>query len=63
MPLGGGRSRVEYCSVEKSNLLFAKTAALKIDVQQEKNLWSELLWGVWAALTRAEKSVGRAHCV
>lgn len=63
MPLGGGRSRVEYCSVAKSNLLFAKTAALKIDVQQEKNLWSELLWGVWAALTRAEKSAGRAHCV
>lgn len=43
--LRGGRSRVEFCSAEKSNLLFAWTAALKIDVQQERSLRSEILWG------------------
>lgn len=41
----GGGSRVEYCSVEKSNLLFAYTAALKVDIQQEMDLWKELLMG------------------
>lgn len=39
----GRRSRVEFCSVEKSNPFFAETAALKIDVQQETSLWSDIM--------------------
>lgn len=57
----GRRSRVEFCSVEKSNLLFAEAAALKIDVQQERSLRSELLWGfglLWPGL----KSAAHTHC-
>lgn len=55
MALRGGRSRVECCSVEKSDLFFAVTATLKIDVQQERNQGSEFLWEALAALTRTEK--------
>lgn len=42
----GRRSRVEFCSVEKSNPFFAETAVLKIDVQQERSLWSDMLWAL-----------------